>query len=111
MKRRSIHVTHRERDFQTQGETMAVPKRANTPEQRERLLGELLDLWNIPPDHRLGQLICNSVSFWLLENHKPATARHISDALFYIEDDDLLTTIAKFVMENYPPKDSASTSS
>jgi hypothetical protein len=88
---------------------VAVKGRAETPEDRERLLAELGKLWNIPPDLRLGQLIYNAVGFWLLKNNKPCKARDVSDAIFEAEDDDLLTTIAKYVMENYPPR--ASTSS
>lgn len=88
---------------------MAVKGRAETPEQRERFLEELRRLWDIPPDLRLGQLVYGAVTHWLLENKKPCKARDISDHLYSLEDDDLLTTIAKFVMEKYPPR--ASTSS
>lgn len=88
---------------------MGAEKRADTPEERQRLLEELGKLWNIPPDLRLGQLLHNAVSHWLLENKKPCKDRDVADHLFSLEDDDLLTTVAKFVMEQYPPK--ASTSS
>lgn len=83
---------------------MPVKGRAETPEERERVLDELGRLWNVPPDMRLGQLVYNAVGYWLLENNRPAGARHIADAVFYLEDDDLLTTVAKFVTEQYPPK-------
>lgn len=90
---------------------MTVWKRASTPEEKRRLLEELEPLWNAPPDMRLGQLIYNAVNHWLGQNKKPRGSRHTSDAIFYIEDDDLLTTIALFVKDQYPPGEPASTSS
>lgn len=98
----------RDRAPSDSGESMGQWKRAGTPEERERLLGELLGLWNVPPDLRLGQLIYDAVTEWAVRNKKPAASRDISRMIFYIEDDDLLTTIAAFVKEHYPPKSSTS---
>lgn len=97
--------------LQTSGERVTVWKRANTPEEKDRVLREMLHLWNVPPDLRLGQLVYNAVTERLVRNKRPAAGRDIGREIFYIEDDDLLTTIAAFVMNHYPPKDSASTSS
>lgn len=90
---------------------MTVWKRANTPEEKQRLLEELTPLWITTGDMRLGQLIYNAVSEWCLVNKRPASARDISREIFYVEDDDLLTTVAAFVKDHYPPKGTASTSS
>ena len=89
---------------------MGVWHRATTPEARHIILAEIEAQWNVPPDMRLGQLIYNAVGWWLLNNKKPAAARDISNKIFYIEDDDLMTMITAFVTEKYPRRDSASTS-
>lgn len=88
-----------------------VKGRAETPEERAVLMRELLDLWNVPQDFRLGQLLYNAISYWRRENGLFCAERNVAMELFYAEDDDLLTTVAKFVMEQYPPKDTSSTSS
>jgi len=86
-------------------------KRAHTPAEKQRLLEELTPLWAASGDMRLGQLLYNAMNAWLVENKRAATARDMSREIFYVEDDDLLTTVAKFVKDQYPPKDTASTSS
>lgn len=88
---------------------MGASRKPLTAEQRHRFLMELEAHCNALPDMRLGQLIYNAVGFWLLWNKRAAAERDIAHALFYLEDDDLLTTVAKFLMEKYPPK--AATSS
>jgi hypothetical protein len=85
--------------------------RASTNGEKNTLLEELYMQWIIPPDMRLSQLIYNSVSYWMQKNGKPCADRDISRELFYVEDDDLLTTVALFVHDHYPPKAGSSTSS
>lgn len=90
---------------------MTVWKRANTPFEKSDLVEAIGELWTETGDMRLGQLIYNAVVHWNLRNKKPSASRDISRQIFYLEDDDLLTTIALFVRDQYPPKGTASTSS
>jgi len=87
------------------------PGRASTPAEKSRLLADIYDQWVIPPDLRLCQLIYNSVVYWNLQNKRPSADRDISRQIFYIEDNDILTTIALFVKDHYPPRETSSTSS
>lgn len=78
-----------------------VPSRASTPEERKKLLQQLEKLWNVPPDLRLGQLIYDAVHLWLISAGKPSGDHGISNAIFYVEDNELLAIIGEFVMRNY----------
>ena len=87
------------------------PGRASTNSEKGALLADIYAQWVIPPDLRLCQLIYNSVVYWNQQNKRPCADRDISRSLFYIEDDDILTTIALFVKDHYPPRETSSTSS
>lgn len=72
------------------------------------LLDSIGEQWSDVPDMRLGQLIVNAVNYWCQQNGRSTNPRDMEREIFYAEDDDLLTTIAKFVQAKYPPKASTS---
>lgn len=65
---------------------MSPVGRADTPEKKRLLLEVLLEMWELSPTLRLGQLIANSVAF---PNRGPS--------VFYIEDLDLAEAVWDFV--------------
>jgi len=66
---------------------MQVNNRANTPEEKKKIITELLEAWLKVPELRLGQLI---------ECAKPKSL----DDIFYIEDETLIKNIQKFIKDN-----------